>query len=72
VNRKGNPNWATGLRRIDPPREPPAFEVEVERLGITAGEWLRSSELTTWVRANCRDRYVPEQLLAELGLETSR
>jgi hypothetical protein len=58
---RGNPNWGR------PPQPLPAlltqFEVEVERLGLTPGEYVHSAQLRRWCERNRNRVYVPEWLL---------
>jgi hypothetical protein len=49
----------------------PAFEQEVERLGLTTPEQMKkSSALRTWVERNFEMKFVPEHLLTAYGLST--
>jgi hypothetical protein len=55
---------------IRPPGTPTAFELEVRRLGLVGSATQQAADKTlrAWVKRNYRALYVPEDLLAEMGL----
>jgi hypothetical protein len=64
------PNWASGEKEIAPFEEHPTyFEQTAEKIGVKPEFYVFSEPLKEWVRKNRYDRYVPEWLLKEWGLE---
>ena len=51
------------------PDNPTAFDLFVQAEGIPPELWATSHRVRAWVRKHCNSRYVPEQLLDQLGIE---
>jgi len=63
---RGNPNWGKPLQAL--PVLLTEFELQVERLGLTKGEYVSSARLRHWCERNRNRCYVPEGLLKAWGL----
>lgn len=64
--RRGNPNW--GRPAQAPPPLLTEFEIQVERLRLSATEYVGSAELRRWCEHNRNRCYVPEWLLKHWGI----
>jgi hypothetical protein len=53
------------------PIKPTAFENLSARLGIPVTDAVKNPVIVLWIRANFCRRYVPEQILDDLGLQLS-
>ena len=64
-------NWASGIEPAPAPNVPTQFDELVHRLGLEKRPdlWRHDQKIVRFVRTNRKIRYVPEFLLAELGLD---
>ena len=63
--------WSSGTYYWEPiPDLPTAFELKVQRLGLAdqPETWPYSKRLRAWVKANKNSRYIPEDLIRDMGL----
>jgi len=65
----GNPNWGKRSLQPLPPALPTQFELQVERLGLTRDEYVKSRELKNWCEQNRNRYYIPEWLLEAWKVE---
>ena len=63
---RGNPNWGKPIPPI--PTLLTEFELQVERLGLSKAEYVKSPKLRHWCKHNRNRCYVPEWLLEAWGL----
>ncbi len=63
--------WASGAGTQPAPNIPTQFDSLVLRLGLEKRPdlWQHDQKIVRFVRTNRKIRYVPESLLAELGLD---
>ena len=65
--RRGNPDWGKPMQPVFALTT--EFEREVERLGLTAPDYVGSAELRRWCASNRNRVYVPEWLLKAWEIE---
>ena len=63
--------WASGAETQPAPNVPTQFEELVYALGLEKRPdlWPHDQKIVRFVRSNRKIRYVPESLLAQLGLD---
>ena len=65
--RRGNPDWGKPKQAVFALTT--EFEREVERLGLTAQDYVGSADLRRWCVSNRNRVYVPEWLLKAWRIE---
>jgi hypothetical protein len=68
TRKRGNPNWGSGRPLLAPPDVATAFEVQVQKLGLTEHTYVTSEELRQWCQRNKDRYYIPESLLKLWGI----